>query len=89
MSRERFDDYASHWLDTYQGRTIRGVGPRTMGGYRRNIDRYALPHFRGFRLDEIEPPDVREFITDLERKELRPRRFAACSPPSARCSPPQ
>ena len=71
-SRERFDEYASHWLDTYQGRTIRGVGPRTMAGYRRNIDRYALPHFRGFRLDEIEPPDVREFITSLERKKLRP-----------------
>ena len=30
------------------------------------MERWVIPHFRGCRLDEIEPPDVRDFIVQLD-----------------------
>lgn len=70
-SREPFEDYARRWLDTYRGRTSRGLSERTRGIYRRDIERWAIPYFHGCRLDEIEPPDVRAFIGHLDDAGLR------------------
>jgi integrase len=36
------------------------------------MEKWTIPHFRGFRLAEVEPPDVREFIARLEAGGLRP-----------------
>jgi integrase len=71
-SREPFEDYARQWLVTYRGRTSRGLSERTRGVYRRDMERWAIPCFRGRRLDEIEPPDVRAFIGHLDEAGLRP-----------------
>ena len=71
-SREPFEDYARQWLVTYRGRTSRGLSERTRGVYRRDMERWAIPYFRGCRLDEIEPPDVRAFIGHLDDAGLRP-----------------
>jgi integrase len=70
-SREPFEDYARQWLDTYRGRTSRGLSERTRAIYRRDMERWAIPYFRGSRLDEIEPPDVRAFIGHLDDAGLR------------------
>jgi integrase len=51
---------------------VRGLSERTRRAYRRDLERWAIPHFRRYRLAEVEPPDVREFITHLEAKGLRP-----------------
>jgi integrase len=80
-SRQRFEEYATRWLDTYGGRTSRGLKERTRRLYRRDMERWVIPHFRGFRLDDIEPPDVRELVLTLENKNLRPSSIRAILAP--------
>jgi integrase len=70
-SREPFEDYARRWLDSYRGRTARGLSDRTRRTYRRDIERWAIPYFGGQRLEDVEPPDVRAFVGHLESKGLR------------------
>jgi integrase len=66
-ARTRFDDYAREWLYSYRGRTNRGFRPSTRKGYRFSIEQRAIPFFdkRIELLSEIEPPDVRAFVTWL------------------------
>jgi integrase len=45
------------------------------------LERWAIPHFRGCRLDEVEPPDVRDFIGELEEADLRPNSIRAILAP--------
>jgi integrase len=71
-TRERFEDYALAWLDTYRGRTSRGVGNLILEDYRRSLTRYAIPYFDRYRLADVEPPDVRAFVSHLEAKGLAP-----------------
>ena len=81
VSREPFEEYATRWLDTYRGRTSRGLSERTRRTYRRDLKRWAIPHFRGYRLEEVEPPDVRAFVTYLEGAGLRPASVRAILAP--------
>jgi integrase len=71
-SRATFEDYARGWLDSYRGRTSRGLGDRTRDDYRRTFRLYTLPYFRGYRIAEVEPRDVREFVRHLEGRGLGP-----------------
>jgi integrase len=71
-ARERFEDYALAWLDSYQGRTNRGLAESTRTSYRRLIEQYAVPFFRGYKLAEVERPDVRAFVVHLQSKKLAP-----------------
>jgi integrase len=80
-SREPFEDYARQWLDTYRGRTARGLAERTRTTYRRDLERWAIPYFRGTRLEEVEPPDVRAFVGHLEAQGLRPASVRAILAP--------
>jgi integrase len=80
-SREPFADYARRWLDTYRGRTARGLSERTRGTYRRDMERWAIPYFRDSRLEEVEPPDVRAFVVHLEAAGLRPASVRAILAP--------
>jgi integrase len=80
-SREQFADYVRTWLDSYRGRTARGLAERTRRTYRRDMERWAIPYFRGRRLDEVEPPDVRAFVRHLERADLRPASIRAILAP--------
>src|SRR5215217_440641 len=61
-----FSDYARQWLDTYRGRTSRGLSETTRAGYRDAIERYAIPYFDRKRLGEIREPDVRRYVAHLE-----------------------
>jgi integrase len=80
-ARDRFDAYADRWLDTYRGRTARGLAERTRRTYRRDFDRWVIPYFSGWRLDEVEPPDVRDFVGHLESAGLRPASIRAIVAP--------
>lgn len=66
VSRQRFDDYALAWLDTYPGRTSRGLADSTRAAYRDSIERLAIPHFGRYKLADIDPPMIREYIAALE-----------------------
>jgi integrase len=70
-TKASFDEYAETWLSGYSGRTSRGLSETTRRDYRRSVETYAVPFFVGYRLAEIEPPDVRRFVQSLERRGIR------------------
>jgi hypothetical protein len=45
------------------------------------MERWTIPYFQRYRLSEVEPPDVREFIGHLEAKGLRPATVRAILAP--------
>jgi integrase len=71
-SRADFEEYAREWLESYGGRTARGVGARTVKTYRSALLSRAVPFFRGYKLSQVEPRDVRRYIAALEAEELAP-----------------
>jgi integrase len=71
-SREAFEQYATRWIEFYGGRTARGFTETTRRDYRRAIEQRAVPFFRGYRLADIEPQDVRGFVTSMEGEGLAP-----------------
>lgn len=72
VTRAGFEDYALEWLETYRGRTSRGLSDRTRASYRQALTARAVPHFRGYRLADVRPPDVRRLIEAMEREGLTP-----------------
>ena len=67
-SRVTVEEYARQWIDTYRGRTQRGFSETTRVEYRRALDHHVIPHLGRYRLDEVEPQDVRSFFLRLERQ---------------------
>jgi integrase len=72
QSRVRFADYAAEWSETYQGRTSRGIREQTRSDYRSLLERDATPFFGRYRLAEIEPRDVKAFVSQLAARGLEP-----------------
>ena len=70
-SRERFEDYAERWLVEYTGRTARGLAPSTRAAYGLMFRTHVIPYFRGERIGDIGPMDVKHFITHLTTVEPR------------------
>ena len=71
-SREPFKSYAARWIDTYSGRTARGVSDVTRESYRDALDRFAVPFFKTTPLERIDPPRLRAFIAHLAKHGLAP-----------------
>jgi integrase len=72
LSRVGFADYATTWIETYTGRSSRGVRPQTLADYRRDLERHAVPYFGRMRLAEVEPRHVKAFAKALADREPRP-----------------
>jgi len=72
QSRTTFAEYAAEWLDSYAGRTRRGLGEGTRADYRLAIEREAMPFFARSRLTAIEPRDVKRFAASLSERGLAP-----------------
>ena len=53
-SRETFASYAASWIDTYAGRTARGISETTRADYRRRLEQEAIPFFGEMRLAQID-----------------------------------
>jgi integrase len=73
VGHRRFDAYAREWLDTYTGRTSRGVRKSTMDSYRYAIESKAIPHFGTAKLGDITAPDVRDYVRKLAKQGLTAR----------------
>ena len=59
LSRVGFAAYAREWIDSYQGRTSRGLSETTRSRYRHLIERHAIPFFRRHLLcDKQQPRDL-------------------------------
>lgn len=81
LSRVTFADYAASWVETYQGRTSRGIRPETLADYRRELgldkdgkpigDR-AVGYFGRMRLAEIEPRNVKEYAARVAARGVAP-----------------
>src|SRR5437879_1736882 len=71
-SREMFRLYAKRWLTAYSGRTAKGLSPSTSDSYADTMARVILPYFGRTRLDQIDPPMIREFVAHLARRGLAP-----------------
>lgn len=69
-SREPFRTFALRWIDTYTGRTARGVSDDTRNSYRDSLTRLAIPYFQAARLDQIDAPMLRDYIEVLRRRGL-------------------
>ena len=78
-SKLSFRDYAKEWIQTYQGRTCRGIRPETLADYRRDLglDRDggeigdgAIAHFGRIPLAAIEPRDVKRYAHKLAERGL-------------------
>ena len=65
--REPFSRYAKRWLDTYKGRTAKGLSDPTRASYRDAIERLAVPFFGTTRLEHIDPPTLRRYIDHLAK----------------------
>jgi integrase len=72
LSRATFADYARQWTETYTGRTGRGIRPDTLAGYADELRRFAVPHFGRMRLAEVEPRDIKAYVTELSRRGFAP-----------------
>jgi integrase len=67
-SQERFSSYARAWIETYAGRTSRGIQEHTRTDYRRRIEREAIEFFGEMKLEEISPRDVKEYALWLAQR---------------------
>ena len=72
LSKVSFADYAAEWIDSYQGRTSRGIRPETLADYRTDLEREAVPFFGRMQLAAIEPRDVKRFAAQFAGRGLAP-----------------
>ena len=71
-SRLTFAEYASQWLDTYHGRTDRGIRPATLADYRRTMERDAIPFLGRLRLREVEPRHIKQYRERVASRGVSP-----------------
>jgi hypothetical protein len=65
--RLTFENYAREWVETYSGRTSRGIRPQTLADYRRAIERRAIPFFGRMQLADVTARDIKRFAQELAR----------------------
>ncbi len=60
-SKVAFDDYAKQWLDTYGGRTSKGIREVTRKQYRHAIETKAIPFFGSMPMSSLRPTDMKSY----------------------------
>jgi integrase len=68
LSDVTFEQYARDWIQTFKGRTRRGVQEHTRDDYRKRLEREAIPFFGRMRMTEIEPRDVKLYVAEIEKR---------------------
>ncbi len=63
-----FRAYAADWLDSYQGRTAKGLSDVTKGDTGMPSNASRSPNSGSTPLDHIDPPTLRKYIYDLAGK---------------------
>jgi integrase len=79
-SARSFRDYAAEWINTYTGRSAKGISDETRASYADALTTHATPFFGTTRLDRIDAPRLRAYVKHLEGKRLAPatiRRYYA------------
>ena len=76
QQRQKFGEYSREWIVRYQGNGRRGFTDDTRDEYKRDLERYAIPFFGRYRLEQITSRHVAEFIAWLVDEEEQGRRRA-------------
>ena len=58
-------DYFEEWIETYSGRTSRGLSERSRELYRRSATDHVLKRWGTWKLADVEPTDVRRLYGEL------------------------
>lgn len=66
-SKAKFGDYFPELIESYSGLTSRGFSETTRPEYRRPIDVYAMPAWKGKRLSDIDRADVRRLFMTMRK----------------------
>lgn len=66
-SRVRFGDFFAEWIENYAGRTSRGFSETTRPEYRRPIEAHAIARWKTWRMNEVEPADLRDLFGQMRR----------------------
>jgi integrase len=64
-SRATFSEFAPEWIDTYAGRTGKGVEQHTRESYRASLEADAIPFFGRTPLAAITPQHVKRFAAHV------------------------
>lgn len=70
-SKVTFAEYARTWVETYTGRTSRGIEAHTLADYRARLERDAVPFFGRMRLSAIEPSDLKAFAASVAARGVK------------------
>jgi hypothetical protein len=68
--RITFEDYARQWIDSYAGRTSKGIRSATIADYRRNLEADAIPFLGKRRLAGIGPRDIKQFAAQVASRKV-------------------
>jgi integrase len=63
-----FDAYAREWIESYTGRTSKGLKSSTRDDYRKVLDRDAIPYFGSRALASIEPRDIKLYAAKVAKR---------------------
>ena len=74
-SKETTREFLEHWYKDY---AETHVSPRTLEGYRGNLDRYIIPALGNIRLDKLTTMHVESFQSDCRRKGLSRQTVLHC-----------
>lgn len=72
QSKLTLAQYVPQWIETYNGRTGRGIREATRADYKTMLETYAVPRFGRMRLTAIRPTDLRQFLKALADDGLKP-----------------
>lgn len=71
-SRVTFAQYAAEWLESYAGRTSRGIREQTLADYAKRLEQDAIPFLGRMRLSEIEARDLDALAAHVARRGVKP-----------------
>lgn len=69
-TRMTVEEYAETWIENYRGRTSRGFDERTRRDYGSSLTRHAIPKLGRLRLVDMDPQDIRGYVSYLESQGL-------------------
>lgn len=71
-SRVTFEVYAREWLESYGGRTAKGIREETRADYRKRLEQDAIPFLGKLRLAEIEARDLDALAARVASRGVKP-----------------
>jgi integrase len=72
VSRVTFAEYAAEWIESYAGRTTRGLREETRSDYKARLEADAIPYLGKMRLAEIEARDLDALAARVAARGCKP-----------------